>query len=189
MRDFATLLSRVAGNEDRSWRWLLGEIARIARWLPHTDRLCDADRGDLVQTVALIIVERLPMRDPDCLFGWLTTTLGRQALRIRARRDRHVLLRQPGHRPARGLTERSSPETFVLTRERDRALWLATTRLPSARARRLVWLLAHYPELTQQQLADELGIAPGSVGPLRRRSLNSLRSELGSQGYGPSDLQ
>lgn len=188
MRDFATLLSRVAGNEDRSWRWLLGEIGRIARGLPQTDRLCDADRGDLVQTVALIIVERLPMRDPACLFGWLTTTLGRQALRIRARRDRHVPLRQPGHHPARALAEWSPPETFVLTEERDRALWLATRRLPSERARRLVWLLAHYPELTQQQLADELGIAPGSVGPLRRRSLDALRTQLSSEGYGPADL-
>lgn len=188
MKDFATLLSRVAGNEDRSWRWLLGEIGRIARGLPHADRLCDADRGDLAQTVVLIVLERLPVREPACLFGWLATTLGRQALRMRARRDRHVSLRNVGQLPADVFAERSCPEMFVLMLERDRALWLATTRLSSARARRLVWLLAYRPELTQQQLAGELGIAPGSVGPLRRRSLDALRVQLRAEGYGPADL-
>src|SRR5699024_169535 len=71
--------------------------------------------------------------------------------------------------------------------ERDRVLWLAATRLPSPRARHLVWLLAFRPELTQHQMARELGIAVGSVGPLRRRSLDTLRRQLRAHGYRTPD--
>jgi len=185
--DFVTLLSRVAGYDEPAWRWLLGEISRVAHRVPAASRLCEADRGDLVQTVALLILERVPVRDPACLPGWLATTLARQALRTGARRDRQVLDQHGG--PLRDpRVEQCCPETVTLVAERDRALWLAAKRLSSRRSRRLVWLLAFRPELSQRQLADELGIAPGSVGPLRRRSLDALRGQLRTLGYGPADL-
>src|SRR5699024_2904334 len=160
---------------------------RIARRVPVGGRLCEADRRDLVQTVALIILERPPVCDPERLSGWLATTLGRQALRMCTRRDRQGLPDTSGRATAPPDADGVCPETFTLVGERDRTLWLAATRLPSRRARHLVWLLAFRPELTQQQMARELGIEVGSVGPLRRRSLDTLRRQLRSDGYRTSD--
>jgi len=187
MSEFGTSLSRVAGDDDQTWRWLLGEISRIACRVPNGGRLCEADRRDLVQTVALIILERSPVCDPERLSGWLATTLGRQALRMCARRDRQGRDDTDGYSAVSPRADGCCPETFTLVGERDRVLWLAATRLPSPRARHLVWLLAFRPELTQHQMARELGIAVGSVGPLRRRSLDTLRRQLRAHGYRTSD--
>ena len=143
----------------------------------------DADTGDLVQAVALALLERLPVREPACLPGWLATTLTRQARRMLSRRSRELPLSDNRCAPAG-----SSPESAALAAERDHALWLAAAQLSSARARRLVWLLAHRPDLTQTQLAVELDVAPGTVGPLRRRSLDTLRAHLLAAGFDASNL-
>lgn len=182
--DFEVLLSHAAGGDEEAWARLLREITHLARRTARRGRMDDADAGDLVQTVALVLLERMSVREPARLPGWLAATLGRQANRMLRRRCRELPLPDDSV-----LRAGQSPEWAALTRERDQALWLATARLPSSRARRLVHLLAYRPELTQKQLAVELDLAPGSVGPLRRRSLDALRGYLATTGFGPSDLR
>lgn len=186
--DLTVLLSGVAGKDSRAWWNLLRELGRLARAAARRNRLSDAERRDLVQTVALLVLEGLPVRDPERSWGWLVTTLDRQARRIRARAERTLRLPDRAALAGESSPRFRGPETATLAAERDRALWLLTTRLSSARARRLVWLLAHRPDLSQAELAAELGVAVGSIGPLRRRSLDTLRNHLLAAGYGPTDL-
>lgn len=181
--DFAALLLRVAERDSQAWAALLREVARAARRAAGRHRLNDADTGDLVQAVALALFERLPVREPACLPGWLATTITRQARRMISRRRRELPLPADRWDPAW-----DSPESVALVAERDQALWLAAAQLSSARARHLVWLLAHRPDLTQTELAAELDVAPGTVGPLRRRSLDTLRAHLLTAGFDASDL-
>lgn len=148
-------------------------------------RLGADERKDICQATLVALLRSVPpLRDPACLPGWLATTARRQAHRVVRKRLREVQL------PCADLLSgrRLSPEALVLAAERDRMLWRAVDRLPSEQARRLAWLLAHRPELTQAQLAAELGLAEGSIGPLRRRSLDILRTQLRSAGVDASDL-
>lgn len=181
--DFAALLLRVAERDSQAWAALLRVVARAARRAAGRHRMNDADTRDLVQAVALALFERLPVREPARLPGWLATTIARQARRIISRRGRELPLPSDRWVPAW-----NSPESAALAAERDHALWQAAARLSSARARRLVWLLAHRPDLTQEQLAAELDVSPGTVGPLRRRSLDTLRTHLLAAGFDASDL-
>lgn len=176
-----------AQGDSRAWTWLAGEVARSARGTARTSRMNGADANDIAQWVLLTLWERAPMlRDPACLPGCLATMVRRRAGRLRRRRARECP-HEPEQLPCPAETH--SPELEALRADRDRALWNAVTNLPSERARTLVWLLAHHPELTQAQLAAELGLAPGTIGPLRRRCLDAMRLRLLRQGYDPSDVR
>ncbi|WP_410656800.1 sigma-70 family RNA polymerase sigma factor [Amycolatopsis sp. lyj-112] len=138
-------------------------------------RLGDADARDVCQEAWLELL-RVPgaLRDETKLRAWLITTARRRALRLITRNRRETSLPPPD--------PEATPEADVVRAERDRALWAAVGRLPE-RHRRLMWLLAHRPELTYMQLAGELGISPASVGRLRRRCFDRLRRTLETGGW------
>lgn len=172
--------------DDQTGSWAMCETAELARRVARRYRMNDADAKDLAQIVTLILLQRVPvLRGEGCRPGWLTGTLGRQARRMLSRRRREVPLSLPG---AAVPADSATPERAVLIRERDRALWCAAEELSSSKARSLVWLLAHRPELSQYELASELGMAEGSIGPLRRRSLDALRVSLRAAGYDACDF-
>ncbi|MEU3628235.1 RNA polymerase subunit sigma [Amycolatopsis coloradensis] len=138
-------------------------------------RLSEADARDVCQDAWLELL-RAPgaLRDEAKLRAWLTTTARRRALRMITRNRRET----PRPLPAPDTT----PEAEVVRAERDRALWAAVDRLPDPH-RRLMWLLAHRPELSYAQLARELGISPASVGRVRRRCLDRLERALEKGGW------
>ncbi|GAB3706533.1 sigma-70 family RNA polymerase sigma factor [Amycolatopsis oliviviridis] len=140
-----------------------------------TYRLTESDARDVCQDAWLELL-RAPgaLRDEAKLAAWLTTTARRRALRMITRNRRET----PRPLPDSGTT----PETEVVRAELARALWAAVDLLPDVH-RRLMWLLAHRPELSYTQLAGELGISPASVGRLRRRCLDRLRRALEKGGW------
>lgn len=134
---------------------------------------CGAEAGDLEQAVWLRLLERLdsdgPPPDPP---GWL-----RRAVRSEARRSRRTtrLERPYEHEPADESAD--DPEHLALTAARHRALREAVRRLPG-RCPRLMEALLSPKDLTYREIAGELGISQGSLGPERSRCLGCLRRLL-----------
>jgi RNA polymerase sigma factor (sigma-70 family) len=132
-----------------------------------------SEPGDLEQAVWLRLLERLqtdgPPLDPP---GWL-----RKAVRAEARRSRRTarLERSYGGEPADDLCP--GPEQHALTAARHRALRDAVRRLPG-RCPRLMEALLSPRDLTYREIAGELGISQGSLGPERSRCLGCLRRLL-----------
>ncbi|MFD9394925.1 RNA polymerase sigma factor [Streptomyces sp. NPDC060000] len=129
--------------------------------------------GDLEQAVWLRLLERLatdgPPRDPH---GWL-----RRAVRAEVRRTRRTTRReQPYDGDPADDTDRG-PEQLALTAARRRALREAVHRLPG-RCSRLLQALLSPRDLTYREIAGELGISQGSLGPERSRCLGCLRRLL-----------
>ncbi|WP_395576565.1 RNA polymerase sigma factor [Streptomyces sp. BK79] len=129
--------------------------------------------GDLEQAVWLRLLERLeadgPPRDPQ---GWL-----RRAVRTEARRTRrHSRAERPYETEPVGAAEHE-PEQLALTAARHRALRDAVRRLPG-RCPRLLEALLSPKDLTYREIAGELGISQGSLGPERSRCLGCLRRLL-----------
>ncbi|MGN9756988.1 RNA polymerase sigma factor [Streptomyces sp. SD31] len=130
--------------------------------------------GDLEQAVWLRLLERLdsdgPPVDPQ---GWL-----RRAVRSEARRSRRTTRReQPYDGEPAADTDRHDPEHLALTAARHRALREAVRRLPG-RCPRLMEALLSPNDLTYREIAGELGISQGSLGPERSRCLGCLRRLL-----------
>ncbi|MET9762918.1 sigma-70 family RNA polymerase sigma factor [Streptomyces sp. NPDC006372] len=132
-----------------------------------------AEPGDLEQAVWLRLLERLdaedPPRDPR---GWL-----RRAVRSEARRTRRTsrLERPYGVEPVDGVGR--DPEQLALDAARGRAVREAVRRLPG-RCPRLMAALLSPEDLTYREIAGELGISQGSLGPERSRCLGCLRRLL-----------
>lgn len=138
--------------------------------------------GDLEQAVWLRLLERLdsdgPPVDPQ---GWL-----RRAVRSEVRRTRRTARRERPYEeelagpagPAEPADDRDrGPEHLALAAARRRALHAAVRRLPG-RCPRLLAALLSPQDLTYREIASELGISQGSLGPERSRCLGCLRRLL-----------
>lgn len=132
-----------------------------------------AEPGDLEQAVWLRLLERLdtdgPPADPQ---GWL-----RRAVRSESRRTRRTtrIERPYGSEPVDDVDR--TPEDLALTAARGRALRDAVRRLPG-RCPSLMEALLSPMDLTYREIAGELGISQGSLGPERSRCLGCLRRLL-----------
>jgi RNA polymerase sigma factor (sigma-70 family) len=176
---------RAAGGDQRAWTLLVRGSTGLVLAVARTYRLDDADAWDVCQLTWLALTRRLPtLRDPSGLHGWLITTARRQAVSVLVRR-RLDLCHSPGE--ADCPVERS-PESLLMSFECRRAFWQALSDLPK-RHRQLLWLLVTRPDLTHVELAVELRIAPGSVGPLRARCFERMRRRLLADGFDGSDLR
>lgn len=132
-----------------------------------------AEPGDLEQAVWLRLLERLdtdgPPADPQ---GWL-----RRAVRSESRRTRRTSrLERPYESEPVDDVDRT-PEHLALTAARGRALRDAVRRLPG-RCPSLMEALLSPMDLTYREIAGELGISQGSLGPERSRCLGCLRRLL-----------
>ncbi|MET9732278.1 sigma-70 family RNA polymerase sigma factor [Streptomyces sp. NPDC006458] len=129
--------------------------------------------GDLEQAVWLRLLERLdadaPPHDPE---RWL-----RSAVRAEARRSRRTTrFELPyGIEPADAAAR--DPEQQVISAARGRAVREAVGRLPG-RCPRLLAALLSPRDLTYREIAGELGISQGSLGPERSKCLGCLRRLL-----------
>ncbi len=132
--------------------------------------------ADLEQAVWLRLLERLDAHDPPHdPTAWL-----RRAVRTEARRARRTVRHETpwaGDPAATAATGGGDPELLVLAAARRRALRDAVRRLPGRCPRLLEALLSpHDP--TYRDIARELGISQGSLGPERSRCLGCLRRLL-----------
>ncbi|GAB2748382.1 RNA polymerase sigma factor [Streptomyces bullii] len=132
-----------------------------------------AEPGDLEQAVWLRLLERLeaqdPPRDPQ---GWL-----RRAVRSEARRTRRTTRRERPYAVEPADDADRDPERLALAAARRRALRDAVRRLPG-RCPRLMEALLSPQDLTYREIAGELGISQGSLGPERSKCLGCLRRLL-----------
>ncbi|MGW1536893.1 RNA polymerase sigma factor [Streptomyces aureus] len=134
---------------------------------------CGAEPGDLEQAVWLRLLERLdaagPPADPQ---GWVRRAVRSEARRSRRRaRAEQPYATEPAEDGGRG------PEQRALAAAGERELRSAASRLPG-RCPGLVAALLAPEDLTYREIAGELGISQGSLGPERSRCLGCLRRLL-----------
>ncbi|MFE5034119.1 MULTISPECIES: sigma-70 family RNA polymerase sigma factor [unclassified Streptomyces] len=134
---------------------------------------CGGDPRDLEQTVWLRLLERLethgPPRAPE---DWL-----RRAVRTESRRTRRTARREHPYTTDPADPTDPNPEQRVVTTAGHHALREAVARLPG-RCPRLLQALLSPRDLTYREIAGELGISQGSLGPERSRCLGCLRRLL-----------
>ncbi|MFF5446724.1 sigma-70 family RNA polymerase sigma factor [Streptomyces sp. NPDC012888] len=133
--------------------------------------------ADLEQAVWVRWLEAGPApREPAA--RWL-----RRAVRAEARRARRRARREV---PYRALAAGGSAfEEGLVAREEQRALRSAVARLPG-RCPELIRALLSPRDLTYREIAGELGISQGSLGPVRSRCLGCLRRMLATEVAAPT---
>ncbi|WAL94405.1 sigma-70 family RNA polymerase sigma factor [Streptomyces sp. Je 1-369] len=139
------------------------------------------DPGDLEQAVWLRLLERLesdgPPADPAL---WL-----RGAVRAEARLTRRTSRQEAAYATEPADDTGCGPEERALSADRNRTLHAAVRRLPG-RCPGLMAALLSPKDLTYREIAGELGMSQGSLGPERSRCLGCLRRMLAAEVAAPA---
>ncbi|MGI5351176.1 RNA polymerase sigma factor [Streptomyces sp. CA-250714] len=150
-----------------------------------------ADAEDLRQGVWVRWLERLRAAGPPAEpAAWLAEAVRAEARAVAGARGREVprgaepALRVPRQRRVTAVDGTGDPasetEAPLLAAERRRELGAAVARLPG-RCPPVLRALLSREEPTYPQIAQELGISQGAVGPLRSRCLECLRRMLAAK--------
>ena len=166
-------------------RWVAGDpagldelVAAMTPVLWHvvrSYRLPESAAEDVVQTTWLALVNRrATILDPVAVGGWLTTTARREAWRTSGASTPTPL---EDDDLELALPRQHSVEDAVVQHDEGDRLWAAVDGLPE-RCRRLLRIVAFENRPDYRELATELGMPVGSIGPTRGRCLAKLRVAL-----------
>jgi RNA polymerase sigma factor (sigma-70 family) len=174
MSDSALIDACLQGDE-QAWQELLNRYYKLIYAVPLRFGFEQSVADEVFQEVCLILLEKLhTLRIASHFKAWLVTTTRRVCLqRLRSQRNN----------PATELTEQllitqcSIEQQFLLT-EQQQLLHQALSCLDE-RCQYLLWaLFFEQPTPAYGELADQLAVPLGSIGPMRSRCLEKLRTVL-----------
>jgi RNA polymerase sigma factor (sigma-70 family) len=172
----ADLVAAARNGNEGAFGQIVTELSPMLWHVARAVGLDVEDAEDVLQTAWTRLLASLhTIHDSTALIGWLVVTTRREAWRVHAAArkqlptDQEWLSELPDHGPG-------SEELIMMDDER-RALWEAIGKL-SRRCQELLRIVAFVPRPDYQELAAELGMPTGSIGPTRGRCLAKLRTLL-----------
>lgn len=173
--DLIQAVAQARSGESAAWEVLVARFGGLVAAIARRCRLNDADVAEVCQTTWLRLVENLDrIEQPERLGAWLATTSRRESLRIATRQvvvsttDVAYLIADDKLEPL---------DAALLREEQDGAIRAAAERL-SPRCQRLLGLLMGDDDLPYKEIAEQLNMPIGSIGPTRGRCLDHLREIL-----------
>lgn len=173
--DLVLVVEQAREGDATAWETLVTRFGGLVAAIARQCRLSDADIAEVCQTTWLRLVENLDrIEQPERLGAWLATTSRRESLRIATQR----VVVSANDFVHLVVDEKADPlDAALLREEQERAIRLATGRL-SPRCQRLLGLLMGDDDLPYRQIAEQLRMPIGSIGPTRGRCLDHLRDIL-----------
>jgi len=172
------LITACRTGDAQAWEVLVSRYERLVFSIALSYGLSRDDAADVTQTAFLALFRCLATLSPDSrLSGWLATVAHRQTRRIlqRGRYEYHDALELIDERaPSLGPTHSDPIERWELVE------WLHHGQgALGERCRRLLLALYFDPaERSYAEIADQLAMPVGSIGPNRARCLEQLKQIL-----------
>lgn len=169
----AELVAMAAGGDQSAWAELVARFDPMVRGVAGRGGCDRGDAADIAQDTWLRLVEHIgDLQDPERLPGWLKTTTTRQVRNFVTRSSRQIPCAELPEAPTPGSADEvdrrlDAPAT-------SQALQRALSHL-STRQRRLLTMLTSDEEPSYLEVSARMGMAVGSIGPTRDRSLAKLR--------------
>ncbi len=173
--DLVQIVAQARAGEGAAWEALLERFSGLVAAIARRCRLNDADVAEVCQTTWLRLVENLDrIEQPERIGAWLATTSRRESLRIATRQ---MVLSSSDVVHLLADDEADPLDAALLRDEQVRDIRMAAARLP-ARCQRLLGLLMGDDDLPYKEIAEQLSMPIGSIGPTRGRCLDHLRQLL-----------
>jgi RNA polymerase sigma factor (sigma-70 family) len=172
------LVAACLRGDEGAWHELIERYTRLIYSIPLKLGLSREEAADIFQAVCLDLLTELPrVRDPQALPMWLIQVTRHKVVKWKRKSDRYVADdgSRSAHMPA---PDQDMPDSLITELQKTQAVRDAVGGL-SARCRQMVQML--FFEDTPRpyrEVAAELGVAVGSIGFLRSRCLDKLRSAL-----------
>lgn len=178
MGEDEALVRACRAGDDRAWRALVERYVRLVRAIPLNIGLSPADADDVTQlTFATLLAGLDSITEPDRLGAWLSTVAKRQSWRHVERQRRET---PADHALAPDPTPFEGSDPDAAGRRLEDVEWVhqGLLRLDPRCRGLLVALYFSGGPRPYTEVAAELAIPTGSIGPTRARCLAKLRSHL-----------
>ena len=175
----ADLVRACSRGDRQAWETLVRRYERLVFSVARRSGLDEDASADVFQRVFVSLVEHVnTLEQPDRLSAWLVTSAKREAWRAGRRVAAQRAVHAPEDQAAEVADTDRTAEDQVLRLEEQDLVRRAVETL-EGRCRDLMQLLFYSEEpLTYAEVAARLGIAEGSIGPIRGRCLERLRHQL-----------
>ncbi|MET0417867.1 MAG: sigma-70 family RNA polymerase sigma factor [Actinoplanes sp.] len=181
--DTAALVAGALRGEQVAWDGLVSRYLPLVVAVTRAYRLSEKDAEDVAQLVWLRLLQHLPrIREPLAVPKWIAVTTRNECRHV-ARTMGSTVLVDPAlddrlDRPG----EPEPVDAALLRAEAHQAIRDGMAQLRPAQ-RDLLTLLAAEPPLPYREIAGRLGLAVGSIGPMRARALDQLRATPAMRGF------
>jgi RNA polymerase sigma factor (sigma-70 family) len=185
--EVGALVQSAVDGDAAAWKALVEGLSPLVWSVVRAHRLSDADGHEVYQTVWFRFAQHLGrIREPDKAGSWLASTARNECLKVIRGLTR--LLPTDDPQVLDRISEDRTPEQSLIDAEdradeaqRIRLLWQEFEELGD-RCRQLLRVLMASPPPSYVEVSVALGIAVGSIGPLRQRCLRRLRARLDARG-------
>ena len=170
-------------GDQQAWEALIDKYKRLIFSIPIKYGASSADAADVFQAVCIEVLNSLPqLKNVQSLRSWLITVTIRQAYRWKKKQVNHVELDAMEPDVAEALASIPPVETLEQL-EQEQIVREVVAKL-APRHRELVQLLFfEQPPLPYAEIARRMGLATGSIGFIRGRCLDKLRTALVEFGF------
>ena len=169
-------------GEPQAWSALVDKYKNLIFSIPIKQGFSIEDAADIFQAVCLTLVSELHrLREPRALPAWIIQTTAHKCFRWRSEAQRYVDV------ATREETLSAQPsaiaEALLVEFEREQLLRNAIAGLPEDCRRMVELLFYRIPQPSYDDIANELRIPKGSIGPTRKRCLEKLKHALEKNGF------
>jgi RNA polymerase sigma factor (sigma-70 family) len=180
------LIGRCLKGDQEAWWALIDKYKNLIYSIPIKLGM-HQDAGDIFQSVCVDLLSELPrLREHRALPKWLMQTCYHKCLRYQRAADRLVELAPEGTDSNAAPPATSAddfPEHMLVQLEQEQILRDAISELPEKCGRMVRLLFFENPPRPYENIAEELGMATGSIGAIRGRCLAYLRKHLEKRGF------
>lgn len=185
-RDDVQLVRNCLRGSEAAWSALIDKYKNLIYSIPIKYGLSPDDATDIFQSVCLEMLSELPkLRKPKALPKWIIQIAmhkcfhhKRQLLRIATAGSAEDVMEDAPER-----SDSSTAERILREAEQEQGFRDAIASLPPRCQQLIRMLFFEEPARPYQEIASELGLAPGSIGFIRQRCLDKLRSKLELAGF------
>jgi RNA polymerase sigma factor (sigma-70 family) len=180
------LIGRCLKGDQEAWSALIDKYKNLIYSIPIKLGMYQ-DAGDIFQSVCVDLLSELPrLREHRALPKWLMQTCYHKCLHYQRAADRLVELAPEGTDSYAAPPASSAddlPEQMLVQLEQEQMLRDAISELPEKCERMVRLLFFEIPPRPYESVAEELGMATGSIGAIRGRCLAYLRKHLEKRGF------
>ncbi|TDD71718.1 sigma-70 family RNA polymerase sigma factor [Jiangella aurantiaca] len=181
------LVEAASRGDQLAWDRLVDDHASLVWAVVRSHRLHGGDAEDAFQSTWLRLVENLGrLAKPERLAAWLVTTARRECLRLLRRAGAELPDLHVADRADDAATPDLGPVEALLAREEQVAVLRAFQRL-RPRCQDLLRLTVAASNPRYVDVAAELDMPVGSVGPTRQRCIEHLRRLIHDGDTGGAD--
>lgn len=184
MQPSDTALIEASRNGDsHAWQLLVERYQRLIYTIPRRAGLDESRATEIFQRVFAKLVANIHrIEQPERIQAWLVTTAKRETLRMVDKEKRFVTNRDISEEEQ--LTSNTPlPDEVVVQLQEQHSVRLAVEQVGEKCRRLLMLLFYQHDPLPYSDIARDLGIAEGSIGPTRARCLQKVQKILAQQGF------